>query len=86
MHLMSGEMVQSVCDSAEAMEAYGRWSHLLTEAQRSKLLSASLSRDGDSWCILSGSDLTLDRAGFGTTIADAVQDYVNVYVRARETG
>jgi hypothetical protein len=86
MHLVNGEMAQSVCDCAEAMEAYGRWSHLLTDAQRTKLLAASLSRDGDSWCILSGSDLTFDRAGFGATIADAVQDYVNVYVRAGETG
>lgn len=85
MHLVNGESAQSVCNSAEAMEAYGRWSHLLTDAQRTKLLLATLSRDGDSWCILSGSDLTFDRAGFGRTIADAVQDYVSVYVQARET-
>jgi len=86
MHLVNGETAQSVCNSAEAMEAFRRWSHLLTDAQRTKLLSASLSRDGDSWCILSGSDLTFDRAGFGATIADAVQDYVSVYLRAGETG
>ena len=86
MHLVNGETAKSVCNSAEAMEAYGRWSPLLTDAQRTKLLAASLSRDGDSWCILSGSDLMLDRAGFGTTIADAVQDYLSVYVRVRETG
>jgi hypothetical protein len=86
MHLVNGETAQSVCNSAEAMAAFRRWSHLLTDAQRTKLLSASLSRDGDSWCILSGSDLTFDRAGFGATIADAVQDYVSVYLRAGETG
>lgn len=86
MHGINGETAQNVCNSAEAMEAYRRWSHLLTETQQAKLLAASLSRDGDSWCILSGSDWTLDRAGFGTTIADAVQDYLSVYVRVRETG
>jgi hypothetical protein len=74
---------QRVSDSVEAMEEYGRWSHLLTEAQRSKLLRASLSRDGNQWCILSGSDLTFDRAGFGTTIAGAMRDYVSFYVRGK---
>ena len=59
MHVINGEQdAQSVCNSAEAMEAYRRWSHLLTDAQRGKLLAASLSRDGGGWCILSGSDLT----------------------------
>jgi len=77
-------MGQRVRDSAEAMEAYGQWRHVLTEAQRGKLLAASLSRDGDSWCILSGCDLTRDRAGFGDTIADAMRDYVSAYLRAQE--
>jgi hypothetical protein len=84
MHLVNGGMEQKVCNSQEAMAAYRHWSHLLTDAQRSKLLSASLSKDGDGWCILSGSDLTFDRAGFGGTIEEAVRDYVSVFVRSKE--
>jgi hypothetical protein len=77
-------MGQRVSDSAEAMEAYGQWGHLLTEAQQQRLLAASLSRDGDIWCILSGCDLTHDRAGFGDTIADAMRDYVSPYLLAQQ--
>ena len=38
-------------------------------------MDAVLSRDGDSWCILSGGDLQEGVAGFGNTISRALSNY-----------
>lgn len=83
MYLVS-KMETHVHTSPEAMKAYNSLSHLLTEGQQRKLLLATVSRDGDEWCILSGPDLTFDRSGFGPTIADAVQDYVSIYIEKKK--
>lgn len=74
-------MILQIIESPEAMSEYDKWQHLLGETQKQRLLHATLSRDGDEWCILSGPDLTFDRAGFGSTVAAAMQDYVSVYVK-----
>jgi len=78
MYLVS-DMENYVHSSLEAMEEYTRWDDLLTEAQKTKFLSSTLSKDGNEWCIFSGSNLTSDRAGFGSTITTAVQDYMSIY-------
>jgi len=82
MYLVS-EMENYVYSSPEAMEEYNQSSHLLTEPQKSKLLSATISKDGNEWCILSGPDLTFDRSGFGITIADAIKDYMSIYAQKK---
>ena len=74
----------SVYNSPEAMEEYYKWNHVLTEPQKLKLLSAVVSKDGNKWCILSGSDMTFDRAGFGITIGDAIRDYLSVYIQTKK--
>ena len=80
MYIVSNKMIKLVCNSEEAMDEFKKHSESLSEIQREKLLSSTLSKDGDDWCIFSGSDLTFDRSGFGITISDAVRDYVSVYL------
>ncbi|MFO0389363.1 MAG: hypothetical protein ACK502_06560 [Alphaproteobacteria bacterium] len=78
--LKSGEPIAFVA-SPEAMAAYANKKHLLSDEQSHKLLQSTLSLDGSEWCILSGTDLTFDRAGFGATIADALEDYISIYIK-----
>lgn len=68
-----------VKNSNDAMKEYVKYKQLLSDEQKLKLLEATLSLYGDEWCILSGSDMTLDRSGFGKSISEAMQDYVNIY-------
>jgi len=65
--------------SPEAMREFRKWNGLLTDHQESKLLAATVTKDGNEWCILSGPDLAADRAGFGQTITDAMKDYISGY-------
>jgi len=83
MYLVS-KMENRVCNSPEAMQEYSKWSHLLTDPQKSKLLFATVSQDGNEWCILSGPDMTFDRAGFGITVTDAIKDYLSVYIQKKQ--
>jgi hypothetical protein len=77
--------VQYVHESAEAMREYRKWSHVLTVQQQTRLLLATVCMDGKEWWIASGPDLTIfDDHGFGPTLADAMQDYVSVYLRAKK--
>jgi hypothetical protein len=67
--------------SNEAMQEYEKCKQFLTEMQKDKLLSATLSQDGGEWCILSGSDMMFDRSGFGKNIHEAMQDYLSIYIK-----
>lgn len=70
-----------VIESPEAMAEYEKWQNQLEDVQKMQLLNATISLDGNEWCIMSGPDLTFDRAGFGKTIEAAMQDYVSVYIK-----
>lgn len=70
-----------IIDCPEAMLEYNKCQELLNESQKQRLLHATLSQDKEDWCIMSGPDLLVDRAGFGSTIAAAMQDYVSIYVK-----
>lgn len=74
-------MLLRIIESPEAMSEYNKWQHLLEEHQKQQLLHATLSVDKNEWCVLSGPDLMLDRAGFGSTIAAAIRDYVSIYTK-----
>jgi len=67
--------------SSEAMKEYEKCKQFLNAGQKDKLLGATLSQDGDEWCILSGSDMTFDRSGFGKNIPEAMQDYLSIYIK-----
>lgn len=41
-----------------------------------KHMNPTLSKDGDSWCCLYGSDLQAGIAGFGKTPAQAIENFV----------
>lgn len=64
----------AICVAAkEAQEACWHAAHCLTEA--SVLYKPRLFRDGDQWCALLGEDLQIGVCGFGSTPAEAMQDF-----------
>lgn len=43
------------------------------------IVSATLSQDGNQWCVLAGADLQVGIAGFGDTPIDAVSNFRNSF-------
>lgn len=43
------------------------------------LVSATLSQDGNQWCVLAGADLQVGIAGFGDTPVDAVRNFITSF-------
>lgn len=65
----------------EAIHAFNTWKVFLDYNQQDRLFNSHILKDGDEYQILSGSDLLFDHAGFGSTIAAAIEDYVHCYIR-----
>lgn len=78
---MTSMDVLTVIQCDEAIRAFEPWRGFLSEERIAKFERSTISKDGKEWCILSGPDLTRDRAGFGDSIEEAVRDFVSPYIR-----
>ena len=70
----SNMAANAICHAATmAQESIQQAAYCMAEA--SVLYKPRLSRDGDQWCALFGDDLQSGVCGFGSTPAEAMQDF-----------
>lgn len=63
------------------LDAGYQWSYAATEhARPSVLYRPALTKDGDRWCALYGSDLVVGVCGFGDTPAEAMSEFDKAWV------